>query len=227
MLHETAKRIRRVAERSGEALKQGHALITALLPSGRAGSYIALAALLALLGAGTYALRTGGTDVSLEPVQPPRAALAVQNPVPTPQPSPEPEIWAWPVEGEVLAAYSDAPVWSDTLGQWQTHAAIDIAAAPGEAVYACRDGVVADAWSDRLWGNVIVLDHGDGWQSTCAGLNTLNLVAVGERVGKGVIISAAAPSVPCEADLPAHVHFTLTKEGETVDPGEILCRVNE
>ena len=41
---------------------------------------------------------------------------------------------------EILAEYApDAPVWSETLGQWQTHPALDIAGSPGEAVYACRD----------------------------------------------------------------------------------------
>ena len=59
-----------------------------------------------------------------------------------------------------MAEYApDAPVWSETLGQWQTHPALDIAGSPGEAVYACREGVVSEAWSDRLWGNVVVIDR--------------------------------------------------------------------
>ena len=85
------------------------------------------------------------------------------------------------VGGEIVAEYSpDAPVWSETLGQWQTHPALDIAGSPGEAVYACRDGVVSEAWKDRLWGNVILVEHDDGYQSTYAGLNTLNMVAIGD-----------------------------------------------
>ena len=227
MLKMTVKRVAHVfrlaLERARCALKAGYDFIRARVAVGRAGGYVALAALIALLGAGTYALRSDVTAAEPEPVQPPRAALAVQNAAPTPRPSAEPELWGWPVEGEILSAYSDAPVWSQTLGQWETHPALDIAAAPGEAVYACRDGVVSDAWRDRLWGNVIVLDHGDGWQSTCAGLNTLNLVSVGDSVAKGDVISAAAPSLPCESDLPAHIHFMMTKDGVEVDPMDVLA----
>ncbi len=215
MLNETVERVGRLTKRAFD-------FVTAHIPRSRAGGYVALAALLALLGAGTYALRSDGAASRQEDMPTPRAALAVQNPAPSPQPTPEPETWTLPVTGEILAAYSDAPVWSDTLDQWQTHAAMDIAAAPGEAVYACRDGVVSDAWSDRLWGNVIVLDHGDGWQSMYAGLNTLNLVRVGDSVAMGDIISAAAPSVPCEDELPAHVHFALTKDGSAIDPEKLL-----
>ncbi|MBR1820842.1 MAG: M23 family metallopeptidase, partial [Clostridia bacterium] len=122
------------------------------------------------------------------------------------------------LEGEIVGAYSpELPVWSGTLSQWQTHPALDIAGTPGEAVYACRDGVVSDAWHDRLWGNVIVIDHADGYQSTYAGLNTLNLAEVGQAVAAGDVISAVGPSLPCEADQPAHIHFQLTWNGEPAD----------
>lgn len=185
---------------------------------GRAAYYAGLALLLALLGAASHAYRAKLS----QPVEPPpaREALSAQAEplLPTPEPTPEPVVWAWPLEGEIVGEYApDAPVWSGTLMQWQTHPALDIAGSPGEAVYACRDGVVADAYHDRLWGNVIVLEHGDGYRSTYCGLNTLNLVEVGQSVAVGDVLSAVAPSVPCEADLPAHIHFELTQAGETAD----------
>ncbi len=135
-------------------------------------------------------------------------------------PSPEPEEprWMWPVEGEILGAYAPEELaWSQTLGQWQTHPALDIAAAPGEAVYACADGTVLDAYSDRLWGNVIVIDHGDGWRSTYANLNTLNLVRPGEAVVKGDVISAVGRSAACESDMDWHLHFMLERDGAPAD----------
>ncbi len=217
MLKKVMDGIARASERTKALSRAGLCFIKKRLTGGKAGGYIALAALLAMLGAGTYAFRSGGAATKSEPIQPQRAALAMQNVIPAPEPTPEPELWDWPVAGEILGAYSEAPVWSDTLEQWQSHTAIDIAASPGEAVYACREGVVSDAWNDRLWGNVIVLDHGDGWQSMYAGLNTLNLVCVGESVAKGDIISAVAPGVPCESELAPHIHFTLTKDGDPVD----------
>lgn len=179
--------------------------------------YGALALLLAALALASHGYRT--KRVQAEQVRTP-AAITVQAPLPTatPEPTPEPVRWAWPLAGEVVGEYApDAPVWSGTLMQWQTHPALDIAGSPGEAVYACREGTVADAYSDRLWGNVIVIDHGDGWRSTCRGLNTLKLVEIGQSVAAGDVISAVGPSVPCEAELGPHIHFELTRDGQPVD----------
>lgn len=185
---------------------------------GRIGYYAALALLLVALGAASHAYRNRTAAPVTQPSA--RTALSAKAEVhlPTPEPTQEPVRWVWPIEGEIVGEYMpDEPVWSATLEQWQTHPALDIAGSPGEAVYACRDGEIADAWCDRLWGNVIAIDHSDGWQSRYCGLNTLNLVEVGQQVKAGDVISAVAPSVPCEADLPAHIHFELTKDGEAAE----------
>ena len=185
---------------------------------GRITYYAGLALLLVALAAASHAYRNRSAAPMAQPSA--RTALSAKAEVhlPTPEPTEAPTQWVWPIEGEIVGEYApDEPVWSATLEQWQTHPALDIAGSPGEAVYACRDGEVADAWCDRLWGNVIAIDHGDGWQSRYCGLNTLNLVEVGQAVKAGDVISAVAPSVPCEADLPAHIHFELTKDGEAAE----------
>ena len=187
---------------------------------GRVGYYAALALLLVLLGTGSYAYRQRRQAVREVQEQPPRpvAAMRFQTSTPEPEPTAEPVRWVWPLEGEIVGQYSpDNPVWSRTLEQWQVHPALDISGAPGEAVYACRDGIVADAWSDRLWGNVIVLEHEDGYSSVYAGLNTLKLVSVGDAVTAGQIISAVGDSAACEAEKAWHIHFELKQDGEPVD----------
>ncbi len=191
---------------------------------GRVGYYAALALLLVALGVASSAYRNRRlAPKEQEPVA--RSALSARAEValPTPVPTPAPAEWVWPLEGEIIGEYSPSePVWSATLEQWQTHPALDIAGSPGEAVYAVRDGEVSDAWCDRLWGNVIVIDHDGGWQSVYRGLNTLNLVEVGDSVKAGDVISAVAPSVPCEADLAPHIHFELTRDGIETDFAEII-----
>ena len=195
------------------------------LPRGT-GEYLALAALLALLGTATWAWRSRiAARNAVELPEAPRPALSTYTAVPAPRSTPEPVVWLWPLAGDCVGEYApDEPEWSETLDQWQTHPALDIAGAPGEAVYACRDGVVADVWSDRLWGNVIVVDHDDGYRSTYAGLNTLRLVTPGDAVAAGDVISSVGASVPCEADLPAHLHFALSKDGEAVDFAALVDR---
>ena len=187
---------------------------------GRVGYYAALALLLALLGGASWAYRNRAHSQADVVAAAPRPALSVHAPEGTPEPvaTPEPILWQLPLEGDVVGAYSpDAPVWSKSLQQWQTHPALDFAGAPGEAVYACREGIVADAWSDRVWGNVIVIDHGDGYVSKYASLNTLNMAAVGDAIEAGQVIGSVGQSSACEADLGWHLHFELTKDGKPVD----------
>lgn len=221
------KTVKGVFDRALAALKRGAKSIVGRIKAfhltrdqwRRIGAYAALAALLVILGAASSAYRAKRQAAPVE--EPPaRTVLSARAEplLPTPEPTPEPIVWVWPLEGEIVGAYSpDEPVWSKTLEQWQTHAALDIAGSPGEVVYACRDGVVADAWCDRVWGNVIAIDHADGYRSVYAGLNTLKLVEVGVEVKAGDVISAVGPSLPCEADLPAHIHFELTQDGAPVD----------
>ena len=82
---------------------------------------------------------------------------------------------------------------------------------------ACADGTVIEAYSDSLWGNVIVIEHEDGYVSTYANLNTLNMVTEGDEVTAGQTISSIGKSASCEADQPWHLHFAFKKNGQAVD----------
>lgn len=189
----------------------------------RVGYYAALTAILTILGVASYAYRDQhASPLEVEPSTQPQAVAAVRTPAPTltptPVPTPEPVHYVWPVYGDILSDFApDQLIWSNTLSQWQTHPAIDIAAPAGEAVVACADGTVVDAYSDSLWGNVIVIEHEDGYVSTYANLNTLNLVTEGDEVTAGQTISSIGKSASCEADQPWHLHFALKKDGQAVD----------
>lgn len=178
----------------------------------------ALALLLMLLGLASAVWR-GRSQRAGEAVEAPPAAAAIARPMAEPAvEEPEPPRWGWPLEGEIIGPYSPRePVWSQTLSQWQTHPAIDIAGMPGEAIYACGDGTVLDAYSDRLWGNVIVIGHDGGYQSTYAGVNTLKLVSPGDAVARGDVISAVGEPTGCESEMASHLHFGLSLDGQSVD----------
>ncbi len=199
----------------------------------RLGWYVALAALLVLLGSASYTYRKRAA-APVEPDSAPRAVMAVHTPdpvtawvtmvEPTPEPTPEPLRFVWPVEGDVVGEYAEnRMVWSEDLSQWQTHPALDIAAAPGEAVAACADGVVTDVWEDDLWGRVIQISHPEDYISTYAGLSTLKLVNIGDNVTAGQVISAVGDTAACEASLPAHLHFEVKKSGVSVNFDDIMA----
>ena len=191
----------------------------------RIGWYGSLALLLLLLGSASWAYRTAKRPSTAQRSEPERAVISIPAPAATPLPAAtaQPVVWQRPLEGKVVGEYSpDETIWSETLGQWQTHPAIDIAGSPGEAVYACRAGTVLDAWRDRLWGNVILLEHDDGYRSTYASLNTLELVEPGQHVEAGEVIASVGQSAACEADMGWHLHFELTKDGAPADLQTLL-----
>lgn len=191
------------------------------------GYYSALALLLILLGSAAYAYRQRphrhpAAQAAATP-EPPAAAVWGADPVlPTrsPEPTPAPFALLRPVPGEVITPYApDSLGWSEALRQWQTHPGLDLAAEMGEAVCAAEAGEVIGAYRDPLLGCTIEIRHANGWVTRYASLNTLNLVAVGQAVARGEIISAAGESGDAEAGLGAHVHFELRIDGSPADPG--------
>lgn len=217
--------------------KNGYEKLRAWLTGARLvklGWYGALAALLVILGTASYAYRARFDR--MEPAQTadaPMAAMAAGTPAPmealftlptpSPAPTPEPVAFVWPVEGEVIGDFvPDGLVWSETMEQWQSHPGIDIAAAAGEAVAACADGVVREAWEDPLWGCVIEIEHDQGYVSTYANLNTIRLVKPGDAVSAGQIIAAVGGTADCESAQPWHLHFELKRDGVPVDGQKLL-----
>ena len=183
---------------------------------GRLAYYAGTAALLAALGMASHAYRNRPVAASTGPQV---AAVARTNAAEAETlPEESPVRWIWPLEGEILTGYSDdTPIWSTALGQWQLHQGLDIAGHAGEVVMACADGVVVDRRQDRLWGNVIVIDHGEGFQSTYAGLNTLNMVEDGQAVRAGETIGSVGDTAAVEADAGWHLHFELSQNGVPQD----------
>lgn len=92
-----------------------------------------------------------------EPVKQP------QETVQTEPPDAESAVYVWPVEGEILRDFSVESLSPDpTLGDWRTHAGLDIAAALDSQVLAMSAGTVSEVYEDGLMGTTVVLDHGNG-----------------------------------------------------------------
>ena len=186
----------------------------------RAGYYAGIIALLALLGTASTAYRNRGEKVEAPAATPRVVEASVQQ---TPAPTPQWPRWVWPISGEIIGGYlTDALSYNSALGQWQTHEGLDIAALPGEAVLACGDGTVSDAYKDALWGNVIVVDHPDGLRSVYANLNTLNLVEIGQSVKAGEVIGSVGRSAACESDLDWHLHFEVRRGENAINFEDLI-----
>jgi murein DD-endopeptidase MepM/ murein hydrolase activator NlpD len=195
------------------------------------GFYVSVTVCVLLLGGAAYWARNWPTAEPTPTAAPADAApgfvesladvLADPTPTPAPTPEPKPE-FGWPLEradAEVMLEYSpDAPVWSDTLKQWQVHAAIDIQGVVGEVVLVAASGTVTRAYADALMGNVVEIAHDMGYVTRYASLGTHQMVSVGDRVSRGDVIGSVGTSATAESAAPAHLHFEAERSGVLMDP---------
>jgi murein DD-endopeptidase MepM/ murein hydrolase activator NlpD len=88
------------------------------------------------------------------------------------------------------------------------HYGIDFGGHLNDPIHATDAGVVVYAgWNNWGYGNVIVVDHGSGWQSLYAHLNSLN-VQCGSPVQQGEVIAAMGTTGNSTGP---HLHFELIK----------------
>ena len=88
------------------------------------------------------------------------------------------------------------------------HPAIDVAAALDSPVVAIDDGVIIFAGRndyDLGYGNMVIIDHRNGWQSLYAHLNAVKIVC-GENVRQGQLIGLAGQTGNSST---LHLHFEL------------------
>ena len=126
-----------------------------------------------------------------------------------------------PVSGGVVRAFTEESVFWETLSCFQPHTAADIAGEAGEAVRCAMDGVVAQTSMDALWGWRVTIAHTDGSEGMYAGL-ALCYVSPGQSVTRGMELGTLLETIPCEAELGPHLHLEWKKNGEALDPTEML-----
>ncbi|SFP27518.1 Peptidase family M23 [Oscillibacter sp. PC13] len=134
-----------------------------------------------------------------------------------------PQLVVSPLQGTVVAAFSvDELVYNETLEDWRTHDGVDIAAQQGTAVTAACAGTVLSISDDTLMGTTVVLEHQDGYQTTYANLQSKPTVSEGESVSAGQVIGAVGTTASAESAQGPHLHFSVTKDGDAVNPDDFL-----
>jgi murein DD-endopeptidase MepM/ murein hydrolase activator NlpD len=101
------------------------------------------------------------------------------------------------------------------------HKGIDFHANIGDPVLAVADGVVSFAGERSGYGNVVEIDHGNGYITRYAH-NSRLLVRIGELVHRGDEVARAGSSGRSTG---AHVHFEVWMNGRVVNPSRFLGQV--
>jgi murein DD-endopeptidase MepM/ murein hydrolase activator NlpD len=117
----------------------------------------------------------------------------------------------WPANKHYLSGFDYTP--------GANHWGIDIAGNEGEAVYATDAGVIVYAgWNNYGYGNMLMIDHGSGFQSLYGHLSAIN-VQCGQSVGQGDVIGAIGSTGRSTG---AHLHFEIRSLSSFVNPHDVL-----
>ncbi|MCB0117840.1 MAG: peptidoglycan DD-metalloendopeptidase family protein [Anaerolineales bacterium] len=118
--------------------------------------------------------------------------------------------FGWPADAHSLSGNGYSP----------SHLGIDITAPEGSSVYAAGAGVVTMAqggWNYG-YGNVVQIDHGNGYVTVYAHLSTI-LVSQCQTVGQGTVIGLSGNT---GNSFGAHLHFEIRVGGSNINPYDMV-----
>lgn len=105
-------------------------------------------------------------------------------------------------------------------GEEADHPGIDIAVPAGSYVRAAGSGTVAETGSNAVYGNYVVVDHGDGYRSLYGHASRV-FTADGHAVRPGEVIALTGSSGRSTAP---HLHFEILKDDVPVDPLTLMAQ---
>ena len=112
----------------------------------------------------------------------------------------------WPVDGTVTSGYG----W-----RWgRMHEGIDVAAPIGAPIWAAAAGSIIYAGWLGGYGNLVVVDHGNGLATAYAHASSI-VVSVGQSVAQGETVSLVGSTGNSSGP---HLHFEVRVNGAAVDP---------
>jgi murein DD-endopeptidase MepM/ murein hydrolase activator NlpD len=155
------------------------------------------------------ALRPGQTLLIPTVIAPRPSATATA--AATPEPA---GMFAWPLAGPVRRGFA-----ARNLKDY--HDGLDIRAAAGTAVRATAAGKVVFAGTEPAqYGQMVVVEHADGWHSAYAFLSRLT-VKVGDQVGQGERVGLVGSTGLAKGN---ELHFELRRNNRPLDPAGRLPR---
>ena len=131
------------------------------------------------------------------------------------------DYFVYPLTGEIIKDYSDSELlYSKTYNDWRVHKGIDIKGSFGENIHAAGDGVVKEVYYDELYGNTMVIDHGNDILIYYCGLDQMDFES-GQSVNANQTI-ATLGELPFENLEGVHLHLEVKKGGENINPMDII-----
>lgn len=128
----------------------------------------------------------------------------------------------WPIEGTVLLDYSmESTIFFPTLQQYQYNPAMVFAGKVNDKVYFVAKGKITNIETNEETGCTVTQDIGDGYTAVYGQLKELNF-EVGDMVESGQVVGYVSEPTKYYAVEGSNVYFQILKDGEPIDPEEIL-----
>lgn len=119
--------------------------------------------------------------------------------------------FTWPAVGGYISSQMGA--------RWgRQHNGIDIARPSNRAILAADGGIVKSAGPQGSFGNRVVIDHGNGYQTLYAHLASIQ-VSPGQKVGRGSTLGIMGATGNSTG---VHLHFEVRKNGSLINPLSVL-----
>jgi len=127
------------------------------------------------------------------------------------------DLFIWPVNGAITSFYG----WRRdpfSRNRRHFHSGIDIRGSTGTPVRAAMAGRISAVGYDNIFGNYVIINHHSGYRTLYGHLNVIRTrtgayVSQGERIGD---VGNTGQSTG------AHLHFTVYKNGATVNPRALM-----
>src|SRR5579872_4145441 len=122
----------------------------------------------------------------------------------------------WPVDGPLMSSFGQRSDPFSGEGAW--HTGVDISAPSGTSVRATADGVVT--FADRFggYGRLVVVDHGNGFETYYAHLSRIDVLD-GQEIRQGEFLGAVGATGRVTAP---HLHYEVRIHKAPVNPYRYL-----
>ena len=118
-------------------------------------------------------------------------------------------VFTWPASGRITDRFG----FRTKSGHW--HNGLDIASLKNSPIAAADSGFVTFAgWTDAGYGNLVVIDHRNGYETRYAHLQAF-FVTAGQSVGQGTVIATMGSTGNSSGP---HVHFEISHKGVRKNP---------
>jgi murein DD-endopeptidase MepM/ murein hydrolase activator NlpD len=119
--------------------------------------------------------------------------------------------FVWPADNHYLSGFDYEPQ--------ANHPGIDIDGNEGSPVYAADSGIVVYAgWNNWGYGNTVVINHSNGWQTLYAHLSSY-YVGCGQSIFQGNTLGAMGSTGNATG---SHLHFEMMYNGVKVNPHDYI-----